>query len=353
MLVHLSEYNPMQKKLIGLAVATLLTPLASANEASWLELDKDISSLATMTAVEGAGASVSGYIQNSYVSDSDTNLGGWDFGAIRLNFKAHVEDVAVKVSFDMKTGTAVLKDAYARWDATEGMTVTWGMFKRPFLHSFLTSSNKRLFVDSTANAANEARDNGVMLNGDITDMGTWQIAATNGADGATDDNYYTARVAFTALGEGGFNEFEGARGDADGTNLSVGVSYAEDNAAGFEHDKLGIEIAGNVDAISYHVDMVMYSDDATAPADATLGTATADTSPLGITVSYMLDDNMEVALRHEDFDDTSDSSRLSIGFNLYTVLPNHLVWQFGYSDVSSDSAPLETELISVGLLASF
>lgn len=340
-------------ELIGLAVVTLLTPLASANEASWLELDKDISSLASTTAVEAAGVSLSGYIQNSYQSDSDTDTGGWDFGAIRLEMRANVEDIAVKVSFDMKSGAAELKDAYARWDATEGMSVTWGQFKRPFLHSFATSTNRRLFIGSTANAANEARDNGVMLNGDLSDMATWQIAATNGADGATDENYYTARVAVTAMGEGGFNALEGARGDADGTNLSIGLSYAEDNAAGFEHDKLGIEVAGNVDAISFHVDMVQYSDDATAPADDSLGTATADTSPMGITVSYMLADDMEIAVRHEDFDDADDSTRLTVGFNLYSALPNRMVWQLNYSDVSSDSAPLETELIQIGLLASF
>jgi len=343
----------MKMKLIGLAVVTLLTPLASANEASWLELDQDISTLAATSSVGSSGASISGFIQSSYKSDSENDKGEWDFSGVRINVKSNVEDIALKISFDLKSGSLSLKDAFARWDATESMSVTWGKFKRPFLHSFLTSANKRLFVGSTANASNEGRDNGVMLIGDLSDRATWQIAVTNGEDGAAGDNYYNARVAFTAIGEGGFNALEGARGDSAGTNLSVGISYAEENSAGFEYDKLGIEVAGNIDAISYHFDMVMYSDDATAPSDKTLGTALSDTSPMGVTLSYLLDDNMEIALRHEDFDDTDDSSRISLGFNLYSVLPNRMVWQFGYSDVSSDDSALEQELISVGLLASF
>ena len=344
----------MKMKLIGLAVVTLLTPLASANEASWLELDQDISTLAATSSVGSSGASISGFIQSSYKSDSENDKGEWDFSGVRINVKSNVEDIALKISFDLKSGSLSLKDAFARWDATESMSVTWGKFKRPFLHSFLTSANKRLFVGSTANASNDARAHGVMLNGDLSDMGTWQVAATNGEDPATDDMHYTARVAFDLVGEGGFNALEGARGDAAGTNLSVGISYAEENSAGFEYDKLGIEVAGNIDAISYHVDMVMYSDDATAPLDKTLVTAAlSDTSPMGVTLSYLLDDNMEIALRHEDFDDTADSSRISLGFNLYSVLPNSMVWQFGYSDVSSDDSALEQELISVGLLASF
>ncbi|MDG2143914.1 MAG: porin [Planctomycetota bacterium] len=356
----------MKMKLIGLAVVTLLTPLASANEASWLELDQDISTLAATSSVGSSGASISGFIQSSYKSDSENDKGEWDFSGVRINVKSNVEDIALKISFDLKSGSLSLKDAFARWDATESMSVTWGKFKRPFLHSFLTSANKRLFVGSTANAANDARAHGVMLNGDLSDMGTWQVAATNGEDPATDDMHYTARVAFDLVGEGGFNAFEGARGDAAGTNLSLGVSYAEENAPDLEHHKVGIELAGNVDAISFHLDMVMYSDDSSAPLDKTFSVeevtgppleaakgGLADTSPLGLTLAYMLADDMEIAVRHEDFDDDFDTTRLTVGFNYYAIAPNSVVWQLNYSDSSSDFEEFETELIQIGLLASF
>ena len=331
---------------------SFLAPLAGANEASWLELDQDIASLSPMAAVAGEGLAVSGYIKNYYMSDSDANTGGWGFNAVRVNIVGSVEDVAVKVSWDMKSGSLVLKDAYARWDAMDNMAVTWGQFKRPFLHSFTTSSNKLLFISTTANAANEARDNGVMLNGNIAEMGTWQVAATNGADLATDENYYTARAAFTVMGAGGFNSLEGGRGSSDGTNASIGISYAEENGATFEGDKLGIELAGNLDAIFFHLDMVQY-DDTFAGLDTNLGTALADTSPMGITLSYMLDDNMEVAARHEDFDDVDSSTRLSLAFNYYSVLPNKMMWQINYSDISSDDTLLEAQLLQLGLTLSF
>ena len=357
----------MQNKLIGLAVlplVSLLAPLAGANEASWLELDKDIASLSTTAVVAGEGMAVSGFLKSYYMSDSDTNTGEWGFDSVRVNLKANFEDIAVKISWDMKDNQLALKDAHASWKTKDGMTVTFGKFKRPFLHSFAISKSKRLFIASTANASNEERDNGVKLSGDISDTGTWQIAVTNGyIDPANEDlyrgrdeMYYTARAAFTLMGDGGFNSLEGGRGNTEGTNASFGISFAEENGTDIEGHKLGIELAANKDAFYFHLDIVEYDDNFTSPLtgmDSTLGTALKDTNPMGITASYMLADDMEIALRREEFNDNDDSVRLSVAFNYYSILPNKMMWQINCSDVSSDDPALEGELIQVGLTLTF
>ena len=358
----------MQNKLIGLAIVSLLAPLAGANEASWLELDKDIASLSTTAVVAGEGMAVSGFLKSYYMSDSDTNTGEWGFDSVRVNLKANFEDIAVKISWDMKDNQLALKDAHASWKTKDGMTVTFGKFKRPFLHSFAISKSKRLFIASTANASNEERDNGVKLSGDISDTGTWQIAVTNGfidpapAPGdedlyrGRDEMYYTARAAFTLMGDGGFNSLEGGRGNTEGTNASFGISFAEENGTDIEGHKLGIELAANKDAFYFHLDIVEYDDNFTSPLtgmDSTLGTALKDTNPMGITASYMLADDMEIALRREEFNDNDDSVRLSVAFNYYSILPNKMMWQINCSDVSSDDPALEGELIQVGLTLTF
>ena len=70
---------------------------------------------------------------------------------------------------------------------------------------------------------------------------------------------------------------------------------------------------------------------------------------MALTASYMLGDDKEIAIRYEDWDDTDSTTRVTVGFNLYSVLPHRVKWSINYSDLTSDDAALEATVISAGL----
>lgn len=347
----------MQKIFIGLAASALFAASASANTGdSWMKLDSEIASLSSTVTSDG-GLGVSGYIADWYTSTSDTNpnTGGWAFKSLRLNFKGKVEDMAVKVSYSMKSGSASLRDAYVRWEATEGLELTVGRFKRPFSWNYLTSSSRLLFYDNTMNAENEDRDTGFMLSGSLgDDMLGWQAAMTNGDDGTGDNQRFTVRLAGDVAGDGAFNKNEGAIQGSDSLDASLGIAFATDESDTTGFDKVGFEGALTMGGIFASFDVIDWSADNPGTVfDDDTGIDLDDTTPWSLTGSYLLADNMEVAARYEDFDDTNSTNRTTVGFNFYQILPHKAKWMVNYQDLSSDDAALDTQLIRVGLVLSF
>ncbi|MDF1801112.1 MAG: hypothetical protein P1V81_18235 [Planctomycetota bacterium] len=342
----------MQKNLLGLAIATALSSTAVANtDNSWLALDQEISNLST-NVVNDSGVAVSGFFTTYYESNSDTDTGGWELGYVRLNFKAQVEDFKVKVSTDLASGTASLKDAYVRWSVADDVDVTVGQFKRPFLYGYNVGGGSQLFLMRSANAQNEVRDRGFMVNGGLGDIGTWAIAAQNGADGVTDEHHFTARVVADVMGEGAFGKHEGGVDffGAEGTHASVAVAFGQENDAVEDYQKLGIEAAIAVANFWAMVDMVDWSVDGTG---LTGGGPADGEAPMGITLAYMFQEDVEVALRMDDLDNTVDTSIMTIGANYYQHLPHTVKWSLNFESVSSDTAALETDTIRLGMTLSF
>jgi hypothetical protein len=347
----------MQKILIGLAASTLFAASASANnDSSWMQLDGDIASLSS-TVVSADGVGVSGYMADWYTNTSDTtpNTGGWKFKSLRLNFKGKVEDMSFKVSTSLKSGTAVLKDAYVKWEVTDGLDLEVGQFKRPFSWNFTTSSSRLLFYDNTMNGENEARDNGFMLSGAFgDDMFGWQAAMTNGDDGTGDNQHYTVRLTADVAGKGGFHKHEGAIDGGDELDASVGVAYATDDSDTTGFDKIGFEGALTVGGFFGAFDVVDWSADAPGTVfDDETGIDLDDTTPWSLTGSYLVSDNVEVAARYEDFDDLASTSRTTVGLNFYQVLPHRAKWMINYQTLTSDTAALEIDVIRLGLVFSF
>lgn len=355
---HLTPFqHNMQKIFMGLAASALVAATASANtDSSWMQLDSEISQLSSTVASDG-GMGVSGYIADWYSNTSDTtpNTSGWDFKSLRLTFKGKVEDMSVKVSTSLKSGTAALKDGYVAWEVMDGLDLKVGQFKRPFSWNFTTSSSRLLFYDNTMNAENEARDTGFMLSGKAgDDMLTWQAAMTNGDDGTGDNQRYTVRLAADVAGKGAFNKHEGAIDGGDDLDASLGIAYATDESDTTGYDKVGFEGALTSGGFFASFDVVDWSPDAAGTVfDDDTGIDLDNTTPWSITGSYLLDDNMEVAARYEDFDDTASTNRTTVGFNFYQVLPHKAKWMINYQSLTSDTAALERDIIRVGLVLSF
>lgn len=319
-----------------------------------MQLDQEIASLSTNAAAEG-GVAISGNIANFLTIDSDTDTAGWGFESVRLNFKAKYEQFGIKISTDLKTGSATIRDAFVTWSATEDVTLTWGQFKHPFSYHFGLSSGNLLFAKNTINSKNEARDNGVMLNGSFgEDMFDWAIAAQNGTDGATEDLRYTARIAADVIGEGAFRKYEGALTTREELDLSLGLAYAHDKDSAMSFHKVGFEGAATINGLYLAFDVVDYqADDPGTVLDATFGHDLDESTPFSLTASYMLSDDVELAARFEDFDDGVNTDRTTVGLNYYQMLPHTAKWILNYEDTSSDSPANEADLIRVGLVINF
>lgn len=348
----------MQKIFIGLTASALLAAPAAANTGdSWMKLDSEIASLSSNVTSDG-GMVVSGYIADWYTSTSDTNpnTGGWAFKSMRLNFKGKVEDMTVKVSTSLKSGTSAdLKDAYVKWEVTDGLDLKVGRFKRPFSWNYTTSSSRLLFYDNTMNGENEDRDSGFMLAGSFSnDKYGWQASMTNGDDGTGDSQRYTARLTAKVAGEGGFHKNEGAIEARDELDASLGIAFATDESDTTGFDKVGFEGALTMSNMFASFDVIDWSTDAPGTVfDDETGIDLEDTTPWSVTGSYLLGDNKEFAARYEDFDDADSTNRTTVGFNFYQILPHKAKWMINYQDLSSDNAALDAQFIRLGLVLSF
>jgi len=325
----------MQKTLLGLAFATALSATATASDSSWLALDQEISNLST-TVVADHGFGVSGFMTTVFDSNSDSDTQGWSFEAIRLNFTGSVEGIDVKVSGDMAGGTLDLRDAYAAFDVADGINLRIGQGKIPFLYSFNVSGGSQLFIDRTENGQTSTRDRGAMFSGALGDMGSWAAGIFNGADGTTEEHRMTARASFDVMGGGAFGKHEGGVDffGAEGTHASVAVAMDDDEDAGGD-SRVAFELAATMSNFWLHIDMV--------DSDAN------DNAPMGITASYMFQEDVELAFRMEDRDDAADSSAMTIGANYYQALPHTVKWHLQYRSISSDVDADETDTISLGL----
>ena len=335
----------------GLVASFFLSSAALASgEDAWMQLDNEIASLSSGVAASATGG-FSATLTNYYTHSAESDTSGWIFESVRLNYKSSFEDFSMKVSTELKSGSASLRDAYAAWAATDDVAVTWGRFKRPFSYHNQLSTSKLIFSRATINARNEGRDNGIKLTGNAKE-GTvdWAVAAQNGVDGATEDLRYTARVAVDVVGEGAFRSHEGGVSGREELDASIGLAYAHDQSEMMGFHKVGIEGAATVSGFYLAADIVDYTaDDPGTLFDDTLGHDLDESTPYSLTGTYMLKEDVELTARFEDFDDGLDSDRVTIGVNFYQVLPHRAKWMLNYEDTSSDDPANEDEVLRFGL----
>jgi hypothetical protein len=75
-------------------------------------------------------------------------------------------------------------------------------------------------------------------------------------------------------------------------------------------------------------------------------------TPFNVAGSFVImPDQLEAAIRYEDFDDVDNTNWITVGANWY--LQGHAAkWQFNYITSSSDDAALETDHFQIGLTVS-
>src|SRR5262249_11159417 len=129
---------------------------------------------------------------------------------------------------ELNSGTASLRDAYAKWKIAEGFNGKMGRYKTAFFQSGLISDYKTFFLErSGLGNVFDRRDLGLELGGKFDTIQFW-AGAQNGGDGQGNEYLYSARVRANLLGEGAYNDCEGAYGAGPDTNLSAGIAWEDD-----------------------------------------------------------------------------------------------------------------------------
>jgi hypothetical protein len=296
----------------------------------WLQLDQDIASLnTTMTSAEGVN--VGGLLRNSYRDGGP--IGGWAFEDADLFFGGALEEFSWRVSFDLASGSLALEDAYVTWGCTDDLSVMWGRFKAPALRSATVDPENMLFIDrSMLGATYDVRDNGVGIMGNYSGFG-YTFAVQNGGDGTGDDNLLFAHVDYN-IGNG-VSAIEGAMKAGDEMDGTIGVTYMDMENDGVDA-VLAADFAMTMGQLSGSIEYADGSDDDIA--------AGMGQSPWSLALGYLFADNMEVAWRYEDMDNTADDTTNTIGLNWY-LHGHNAKWQFNYIDADAAS----DQIIAVGL----
>jgi hypothetical protein len=369
----------MNKFVLGALALTAASTPALAGSDPWSVADQGLESLATRLAPAQTtgGVSITGFLRSSYANSSDVavppsgnDLGGFSVDDARLILSATVANFSVLLEAEGSSngdadfgylggptgsvGALVLLDAYAAWNITDELRLQLGNFRAPVLASALRGKNNILFIDRSAlGGAWTGRDEGIQISG-VWNMWAAMLAVQNGVDSAGDDLAISGRVQVTPMGQ--MAAHEGALGAAGDPSLALGVGYYQDDGTIDDVIAFAIDASFTVGMFGASAEMVDYDEGWTnvvAPVTGALPFIdVSDTSPWNFVASVIaIPDQLEVAVRYEDFDDDNDSTAITLGANWY--LQGHAAkWQVNYSTVDSDVSAAEVDVLQAGLTVS-
>jgi hypothetical protein len=341
-----------------LTLTALLSPSARAGiNDDWAKLDRDIEALSLSAAQPGGGPTVRGLLRTAYVHLPNTYPGGTQDISATSILNAQVllegqvdERYGYRLELEAGGGTAELLDGYGTFQANEHLRLTMGQFRSPIVWESQLDDNDLLFLLRTdVGQLFYTRDDGAMASGAL-DKIRWAAAIQNGNDNVADDQAYSARLAFDALG-GGVGAVQGAYGGGEETQLSVGAGYYNDQSIGSGNDgtvwtgdsqlRVGRLYAGGM--------ISKFGDGSTG----FVFTNRTDSTPWALAASWMLVENRwELAARYQDTDNVLNETDLTLGVNYY-VAGNNAKWQVNLDQITSDDPDIDnTWRFGLGLTVS-
>ena len=355
-------------KLVYSALAMTLCSVPALASDNWSALDQELNSLATsLTAQNQSGPRIGGWVISSFRLSGDdavqvggNDLQGFQLDSVRLEVTGDANaDYSYKVSFDLKDGTATIRDAWVKFKIAEGFNGQMGRLKAAFFQSGLASNNRLLFLErSGLGDFFDSRDLGFQLSGEFDTL-AWWASIQNGTDGQGDEHLFNARLRASLMGNASGNVPEGAYGSSDENNLAASIAWRDDSNI----DKgtiLGLEAQFTTGPFSLAAEIADF-DKGTAGVFGTsnlilnqwaiVGDDIADTTPWDVTGSYMFTDMYEVGARYQDADDSENTTAWTIGINRY-VQGHDIKWQLEWEHITTDNAAGDFDVIGLGLACS-
>ncbi len=359
----------MKQHWVWMLACAGLAASAHATDSGWSGLDQEIHTLAaSLQAPNAATPKVGGYIITALdyeanppgvtgdlngdgdTSDPGEGVGfegddtlGWSFRFVRAEVSGDLgHDYSYKISFELGSGVASIRDAYASWKVTDNIKMRWGRYKVPFVRSALISDTKLLFLQRTHIATQIGfRDLGAMVSGQFSKV-NFVVNAQNGPDGATNELFYNARVSFDAIGDG-VGMVEGAYGAGDAAGLVVGAAIG---------DYTGVD-----GGVRWIADAAFTSGPFSLAAEiADFDQDVGDNTPWDASASFLFADVYEVAARYEDYDTDDNTTSYGVALNRY-VAGHDVKWQAQYqridTDREQDDVAFDRDIFSLGLVVAF
>jgi len=373
------------RKLVYSALAlTLVSVPGFATENEWSSLDQEIANLSSSLSAQNApGPKIGGFIRTSFRYSNDEealNLGtppgtekesGFKLDKVRIEIAGDVgQDYAYKVSFELNSGSAELRDAYVTWKVADTVKGTMGRFKKPVLRSGLGADKNLLFQERSAlGGFFDARDTGLMFSGNFETI-DWSIAAQNGLDSKQDELNFAARITANLMGAG-VGKVEGAYGAGQDTNLMVGLAWTDDQSMD-DGQAIAVEAAMTSGPFSIAAEAVAFDEGFSASqggggyqnkggdilhwgsSNTLVEVNPADNTSWGVTGSYMFTEQYEAAVRFEmgEGDDVGgvDPSVEAWSACVNRYIQGHdLKWTLEYLHTSSDLDSNEIDEWTLGL----
>jgi hypothetical protein len=346
---------------LGLAAVSSVG-YADPGDSDWLKLDSEINGLATSLAIRD-GSGTTALLRGAGLHGSDDistgagapngDVSGFDLFDVDVAHHGGVGDFLYRISVDFDGGSADVEDAYASFPCGP-VNARFGMFKARTLRSATIHPENQLFFNRTIlGAAFDNWNTGVEVSGEQEGI-EWSFAIQNGSNGPFADHFYCLAASYS-LGAGAGSS-EGARGGNDDLNATIDLAIISDDTQSGDQMSYLLGFNGNQGQIGFGVELAQIDDDAFGwavgsdyagvlnPASISFD---GDSTPYSATLSFLLNPDVELAVRYEDADNADDVSVLSVGASFYQS-GNNAKYQLGYSDVSSDGD--EGSFVTLGLV---
>jgi len=384
-LSHISGVHKLMNKFVTTAVG--LMAVGSINSADpsdneWLGLDSEIKSISSSIADNDNGIGMAALLRFNYAYATDEvstgaapsygeDISGFRFDDIDLAFWTNIGDYIMRVSVDLaglsgnRSDGALLQDAYAAWSCPEDLDVMAGRMNPTFLHDGNVTPDQLFFMDRTAiGSALYHYDEGVQLGGSVEDI-SWSFGLFNGS-GAThgpeeSDHTYFLRGEYD-LGEGDGGH-EGPHEKAAGTNLTAGIGISVDNTVNGDQMNIGLDVHGNHDRFGFDFTYLMIDDDSALATDPNTGVLfnalgfgnlpdAGNSDPYALAVTYSINPEWSVGVRHEDMDNEAGNTLLTVGANYYGA-GQGARWSANFTDVSADGTNPDGSYFQIGYVIGF
>jgi hypothetical protein len=364
----------MNKFLTSALAIAVAGPAASAGtgDSDWLKLDSEINGLASsLSAPNGSGATVTALFRAFYVHSKDEvgtsggdDISGFASKDVDVAVTYAVGDVGGRISTDIEDNISEgngddidIEDAFVWAKCMTDVTSSFGLMQPKSLFGTNVDPGRQLLAERTVVASSwDFRDAGLGFNWSRDQLSV-DFQIFNGSDEFETDHAFVVRLIWMINQGAAAMATMGALGANDDWNGAFGLTYQKDNSTDDDdHEIMAIDYVGTMmGRWSLNAEVVDMGEDAGGGSGDDFGVPfntfiplDGDTTPWNFTLGYLLNNDWEVALRHEDTDNADDTSITSLGANYY--MSGHTAKaQAQISSFDSDDTFQDGTIVKIGL----
>lgn len=356
--------------MLALALALACIPQSGApvqdTPKDWSELDSTISALPATFAPPGSPIEWGGFVKLSWASAEDVATAGTNqdinrfaINNARIYASSSIAGWTVQIGlrgeqdsgngFFGDVGTVgperafevlVSREVFDELGPLREGQMHLGKFRPPFLGSALVEDNQLLFINRTYNGERwDFFDQGVSADSRLGPLRGW-IAMQNGLlDRSGDDVALTVRGMWDVVGGGVGYEHEGALNASEEFALSLGGAAYFDTTDSTASSQALEAHATFLERVFAQAELIDNGD------------GLGDLYSWEGTLSCLVTQDIEIAVRYGDFEREDDTKLWRFGVNKY-FRGHEVKLQLNYTDADSNAPRADVEVLQVGFVVS-